>query len=191
MKKLLFALGVLCSAASFGQSSAENTGGQVVFEKTDGVVGYNGFSVEYLMPSYSMNTYAFSSSGIALSYEAYKPLGKRTAVSANISAVLLSELTNLEFNVGLYFLPYKGIYLKPQVGFGQYSFSDDEVGQYFSKGNFTYRAQAGYLFAINKEGKRPKFIDLGFAYHTATNSSLTVNYFGISLKYLWGPKPGQ
>lgn len=191
MKKLLFGLGLLCSAASFAQSSAEHTGGQVVFEKTDAVVGYNGFSVEYLMPSYSMNTYAFSSSGIALSYEAYKPLGKRTAVSANLSAVLLSELTNLEFNVGLYFLPYKGIYLKPQIGFGQYSFSDEEIGQYFSKGNLTYRAQAGYLFAIAKEGKRPKFIDLGFAYHTATNSSLTVNYFGISLKYLWGPKPGQ
>jgi len=91
----------------------------------------------------------------------------------------------------LYFLPYKGIYLKPQVGFGQYGFSDDAVAQYFSKGNFTYRGQAGYLFAINKEGKRPKFIDLGFAYHTATNSTLTVNYFGISVKYLWGPKPGQ
>jgi hypothetical protein len=191
MKKLLSGLALLCSFTTLAQSSAENTSGQVVFEKTNGVIGYNGFSVEYLFPSYSMNSAAFSSSGLALSYEAYKPLGKRTAVSANLSAVLLDELTNFEFNVGLYFLPYKGIYLKPQIGFGQFGFTDDVLEQYFSKGNFTYRAQAGYLFAINKEGKRPRFLDLGFAYHTATNSTLTVNYFGVSLKYLWGPKPGK
>jgi hypothetical protein len=186
MKKLLFFVGLLCSVSGFSQASAREEGGQVTFEKTDAAIGYNGFSLEYLFPSYSMNTYAFSSSGIALSYEAYKPLGKRTAASANLSLVLLDQVKNLEFNVGFYFLPYKGIYLKPQIGYGSYSFDDNYN---IPKGNFTYRAQAGYLFAVNKEGKRPKFIDLGFAYHTATNSVLTVNYFGISVKYLWGPKP--
>ncbi|HEX6914608.1 MAG TPA: hypothetical protein VF145_05180 [Chitinophagaceae bacterium] len=189
MKKILAGLAMLCSLQSFSQSSATEDRGQVVFEKSKSAISYNGFSVEYLFPSYSMNSVAFSSSGLALSYEAYKPLGKRTAVSANISAVLLDELTNLELNVGFYFLPYKGIYLKPQIGFGQYGFNDEYLKEYIPKGNFTYRAQAGYLFALNKEGKRPKFIDLGFAYHTATNSVLTTNYFGISLKYLWGPKP--
>ncbi len=177
---------MLCSISGFSQASAREEGNQVTFEKTNNAIDYNGFSVEYLFPSYSMNSYAFSSSGLALSYEAYKPLGKRTALSANVSAVLLNELTNLEFNVGFYFLPYAGIYLKPQIGFGQYGFKDDYD---IPKGNFTYRAQAGYLFSLNKEGKRPKFIDLGFAYHTATNSVLTTNYFGISVKYLWGPKP--
>ena len=194
MKKLFLAFAMLFSAGAFAQSSIEgnepNTK-QVVFEKSDAAISYSGFSVEYLFPSYSMNTVAFSSSGVALSYEAYKPLGRRTALSANVSAVLLSELTNLEFNVGLYLLPYAGFYLKPQVGFGQYGFTDEYLKENVSKGNFTYRAQAGYLIGINKEGKRPKFLDLGLAYHTATNSMLTTNYFGISLKYLWGPKPQQ
>lgn len=189
MKKLLFSLALLCSISGFSQASAREEGGQVTFEKTNSVIGYNGFSVEYLFPSYSMNYAAFSSSGLALSYEAYKPLGKRTAVSGNISLVLLDELSNLELNVGFYFLPYKGIYLKPQIGFGNYGFNDDYLKNAIPSANFTYRGQAGYLFAVNKEGKRPKFIDLGFAYHTATNSVLTTNYFGISLKYLWGPKP--
>lgn len=189
MKKLLLSLALLSSTWGFSQASAREEGGQVTFEKTNAVIGYNGFSVEYLFPSYSMNYSAFSSSGLALSYEAYKPLGKRTALSGNVSLVLLDQLSNLEFNLGMYFLPYKGIYLKPQIGFGSYSFNDDYLKKIIPTSNFTYRAQAGYLFAINKEGKRAKFIDLGFAYHTATNSVLTTNYFGISLKYLWGPKP--
>lgn len=193
MKRIFYvAAALLSSTGIFAQESIEGNDpnkGQVVFEKSNKAIDYSGFSAEYLFPSYSLNTVALSGSGVALSYEAYKPLGQRTALSANISAVLLSELTNLEFNVGFYVLPFKGFYLKPQIGFGQYGFTDDYLEEYVSKGNLTYRAQAGYLFAINKEGKRPKFIDLGLAYHTATNSTLTVNYFGIGLKYLWGPKP--
>jgi len=50
MKKLLFGLGLLCSASSFGQASAEQTGGQVVFEKSNSCVGLNGFSVENTNP---------------------------------------------------------------------------------------------------------------------------------------------
>lgn len=189
MRKLFLSMALLCSVTVFSQSSAREEGGQVTFEKTNSVIGYSGFSAEYLFPSYSMNYAAFSSSGLALSYEAYKPLSKRTAVSGNLSFVLLDELSNLELNFGLYFLPYKGLYLKPQIGIGNYSFNDDYLKEVIPSFNFTYRAQAGYLFAINKEGKRPKFIDLGLAYHTATNSVLTTNYFGISLKYLWGPRP--
>jgi hypothetical protein len=186
---MFFVLAIFCSIATFAQSSARDEGSQVTFEKSNGAISYNGFSVEYLFPSYSMNYAAFSSSGLALSYEIYNPLGKRTALSANGSLVLLDQLTNLELNLGFYWLPYAGIYLKPQIGYGTYGFNDDYLEQVVPKGNFTYRAQAGYLFSVNKEGKRPKFIDLGFAYHTATNSMLTTNYFGVSLKYLWGPKP--
>ena len=83
----------------------------------------------------------------------------------------------------------KGFYLKPQAGIGFYGSGDKDVQDYLtSTFNYTLRGQAGYLFKVGGSGNKQSFLDLGFALHTINNPILTTNYYGISLKYLWGTK---
>lgn len=195
-RKVFFVLFFLLfiSLPSFSQSSAENSGGNVTFEKSDrSKIAYSGFAVEYVIPKYdaSNSSYVFTSKGLAVNYEAYSPLSAKTALSANVSAVFLDQVGNLEFNLGLYIIAFKGFYIKPQLGVGQYNFSDKNLKDYIKTYNFTYRGQIGYLFKVNgAEGKRDKFIDLGVALHNISNKDLKINYWGLSAKFLFGPKPG-
>jgi hypothetical protein len=192
-KVLVLALCITVTFSAFAQASAESSGGNMTFEKSEtSKISYSGVALEYVMPNYqaAVNKNAFTSKGIAVNYEIYSPLSAKTAVSANLSAVFLNEVNNFEFNVGLYYLLVKGFYVKPQVGFGQYTFNDPYLSDYLKTWNFTYRGQVGYLFQLpHAEGKRDKFLDLGLAYHNIGNSDLKIKYWGLCAKLLWGPKP--
>lgn len=190
---LVLALCIMVTFSAFAQASAETSGGNMTFEKSEtSKISYSGLAVEYVMPNYNaaMNSNAFTSNGLALNYEIYSPMSAKTALSANLSAVFLNQVNNFEFNVGFYGLLVKGFYLKPQIGFGQYTFNDSYLEDYYKTWNFTYRGQVGYLFKLpHVEGKRDKFFDLGLAYHNIGNADLKIKYWGLCAKLLWGPKP--
>jgi hypothetical protein len=199
MKRKLFSTGLtILILTNFGfsqKTSEDEKNGNVTFnvqskEDPKKRVSYTGFAFEYVMPNYKFaeKNFAFTGNGFALNVENYFPLTSKTALALNLSFVNLEQIRNTEVNLGYYILPYKGFYLKPQVGLGFYGV-DDEYSDFFdSKFNYTYRGQVGYLFEFKSKSGKQHFIDIGYAFHKINNTTVNTAYNGISIKYLWQSK---
>jgi hypothetical protein len=212
MKKAILSLFVFCSFVKcFGQKSADQGDFTFVTGKDDGnkkFIKYTAFNITYSPLTYEINenekyTSLQNTPAVQVSWESYNTYSKRFAGSTEINAGVINDNFIASLDYGLYFIMFKGLYLKIKGGYG--ILSDVATGE--TPYVVTYGSDLGYLFKLrNAEGKRPVFLSLfaGYGAFSGTSDieheSSTGNYyytysnsysgsgFKAGIKFMIGPK---
>lgn len=187
---------------SFGLINAQKSADENSFtfskssDKKVDAFAFQGFGLEYYWPDLQEEIDGVNSLGIGISYEAYFPITKKSAITSNI-AFRYFKLTEdsynydytrygLDNNYGFHLQLIKNFYVKPQLGFSYFTetFSYDGYEEQSEEAilDLTIGFQTGLIFKLKSQ--KPSFIDVGLSYQSLLGDN--GSFFGIYTKYMFG-----
>lgn len=207
MRKLLLSAIILAAFGYCGiaQKSADEGDFEFVTNKHDGnskLIKYTAINFAYNMINHTVDAIdkygTTQNTGFTFSVEGYNTFSKKIAGSTRGGFTYFNGNYKIDLDYGLYFILFKGFYIKPYLGYGTlYDNSTDLVAYVLN-----YGGDAGYNFKMRTaEGRRPLYIGLFAGYNGYTGSEEDPLYyytnfydgsgFTAGIKLMWGPKPGN
>jgi hypothetical protein len=203
MKKLLL---IFFLAAAFypgmSQKSAADGDFEFVTQRNDGnskIIKYTAINLSYNQYNHTVDAknenVTYQNTGFTFSVEGYNTFGRKVAGSTRFGFAYFNGNYKLDLDYGLYFILFKGFYIKPYIGYGVLYDYSTELSPYV----LNYGGDVGYQFKMNTpEGKRPLYLGVFAAYNAYSgyqddpgsnySNSYNGSGFAAGIKLMWGPK---
>lgn len=204
MRKIIIVLSIFSTCLSANAQRSVEGINDFEFEtaKSSGnrnFIKYSAINIHYNRFNYSVDswnkTFEIPSRSIGISFEGYNTLTRKIAGSSQAGFHYFDGNYSISFDYGLYFILFKGLYLKPMIGYALLSDAATDELPYV----FNYGGDVGYNFQLRGNGQgRPLFVGLFGSYKAFTGSKedYDADYtnfysgsgFGAGLKFMWGPR---